>query len=332
MGQPNARDLPWWAWDWLDDVANSEPVSNALVRFAGKALRFGLDRQARRLVIRPGPFATWLGSTDRLVRKQLDALADRGLLDLRRDASRTNPAVYGLVRTMPTPERGVPVSGAESGRSNTPTPARGVPPSDADTGTPRTVVAARGVPVSDVGSRAQSPADPHMSAHTGTPRSGVGAVPKTSALPDHQPTARAVRPSSGSSSLSLAVNGTTQPGWAPGPERETPPPLDHHKPAGALTLLDLVRTAEPGMTSIEAEAVITAARASRRIDSLTAWAGSVRGQDDIRDRLATHRATRRPLQPAAAACPVCVAGWIGEDDDDRPIPCPACKPHAARTR
>jgi hypothetical protein len=26
----------------------------------------------------------------------------------------------------------------------------------------------------------------------------------------------------------------------------------------------------------------------------------------------------------------CVDGWIGTDDDGRPVPCPACKPHLQR--
>ena len=26
----------------------------------------------------------------------------------------------------------------------------------------------------------------------------------------------------------------------------------------------------------------------------------------------------------------CEAGWLGEDDQDRPIPCLACRPHLAR--
>jgi hypothetical protein len=46
------------------------------------------------------------------------------------------------------------------------------------------------------------------------------------------------------------------------------------------------------------------------------------------------KALTRPRATAAAAearphDPRCVGGWLGEDDDARPIPCGACRPHLA---
>jgi hypothetical protein len=95
-------------------------------------------------------------------------------------------------------------------------------------------------------------------------------------------------------------------------------------------LVSLVQAAQPGMTGVEAEAVIAAVRASRRVDSLTAWAGSPRGQVDIRERLAAHRLTQAGAVDSRPACPYgCRDGWLGEDDAGRVIPCPHCKPHRA---
>lgn len=28
----------------------------------------------------------------------------------------------------------------------------------------------------------------------------------------------------------------------------------------------------------------------------------------------------------------CVGGWVGEDDDGRPLPCPTCKPWTTKPR
>lgn len=36
--------------------------------------------------------------------------------------------------------------------------------------------------------------------------------------------------------------------------------------------------------------------------------------------------------PPACRDPRCRKGWLGTDDEQRPIPCPACKPHLAVTR
>jgi hypothetical protein len=36
-------------------------------------------------------------------------------------------------------------------------------------------------------------------------------------------------------------------------------------------------------------------------------------------------------QPRSCRDPRCRKGWIGTDDEGRPIPCLACKPHLAKT-
>jgi hypothetical protein len=180
---------------------------------------------------------------------------------------------------------------------------------------------------SPVGPESVRPDEPSRSGHRppGEPES-VPAASIQRALPDHTATARAVRSSSGASDLSLVVNGRPPNGAGRVPERE----FNGHaqpQPPAALTLVDLVRAAQPDMTGDEATAVIAAVRIAGRVDSLTGWAGSPRGQVDIRERLATHRQTTRP---AAVALPVecphgCVGGWLG--DPDRPAPCPTHKPH-----
>lgn len=161
----------------------------------------------------------------------------------------------------------------------------------------------------------------------GEPES-VPAAPIQGALPDRRATAPAVRSSSEASDLSLAVNGRPRNGSGHVPEREI---NGHPQPrTTGLDLTALVLAAQPDMTGDEAAAVIAAVRAARRVDSLTAWAGSARGQADIRERLATHRQSFRPEPAEAAPCPRgCVGGWLGEDDQGRAVPCPVHKPHTA---
>jgi hypothetical protein len=171
-------------------------------------------------------------------------------------------------------------------------------------------------------------AEPPRNGHRppGEPES-VPAAPIQRALPDHRETARAVRSSSEAPDLSLAVNGRSPNGAGRVPEREINGHAQPQPPA--LTLVDLVRAAQPDMTGDEATAVIAAVRTGGRVDSLIGWAGSPRGQVDIRERLATHRqATRAAVVAPPEPCPHgCVGGWLG--DPDRPEPCPTHKPHRA---
>lgn len=37
-------------------------------------------------------------------------------------------------------------------------------------------------------------------------------------------------------------------------------------------------------------------------------------------------------QPRACRDPRCRRGWLGNDEEGRPIPCLSCKPHLARTK
>ena len=272
-------------------------------------LWLALDADADGCVeVAPGEFAAGHGLVYRHVRRQLDALTAGGWLSLERKASRSRGALYSL--TTPT------VTGDAERQVSTLTP-------DAQwsaSGTRERHVSAQRAP-------AGRPETPGMPADTCPSASGVGPPPIGRALPDHTATARAVRSSSEADPLSLAVNGRAPNGARTRPERET----NGHAPPQppALTLVDLVRAAQPDMTGDEAAAVIAATRAAGRVDSLTGWAGSARGQVDIRERLAAHRqATRTTVTIPAGPCPDgCVGGWLG--DPDRPAPCPTHKPHRA---
>lgn len=280
--------------------------SNALVKFCVRLTGHYLTPGGL-LEFRYGDAAADLGMSDRMLRKHLSALGPDpglGLLDVVRLGSRWQSAVYALT--------GISGSGDEH-RSPEPErwaiPARQVP-----------VIAVTGTQ----GSGHSVPPCPTAPDLTGTPSSGDRPPYKTGALPDHHPAARAVG-SSPEIDLSLAVNGRPPNGASRVPEREI---NGHAQPQPTTpTLIDLVRAAQPDMTGNEATAVIAAVRTAGRVDSLTGWAGSPRGQVDIRERLATHRqATRAAVVALPAECPHgCVGGWLG--DPDRPAPCPTHKPH-----
>lgn len=83
-----------------------------------------------------------------------------------------------------------------------------------------------------------------------------------------------------------------------------------------------------GATADEVAAVFAAATRDG-IRSVAAWTASEVGHADFTNRLAELRRAKQPA-PARPACGQCVNGWLGEDDEGRPICCPICKPHAVR--
>jgi hypothetical protein len=83
-----------------------------------------------------------------------------------------------------------------------------------------------------------------------------------------------------------------------------------------------------GATADEVTAVLAGATRDG-IRSVAAWTASEVGHADFTNRLAELRRANQPA-PARPTCGQCTNGWLGEDDEGRPICCPTCKPHAAR--
>ncbi len=137
---------------------------------------------------------------------------------------------------------------------------------------------------------------------------------------------------------------TADPPDKPNSERETTfdsPPNDNSEVLDGEIVDDLdpfttwaipyLRKAAPDITETEALAVLADMRSSK-IDSLAAFLPSARAQIDIAERLQKRRDADALFarifetpQPAEKTCG-CHNGWLGVDDQDRPKPCPTCRP------